>query len=109
MLKSSKHRAQLQSQMNAESRANLDSSEEGELIEKNEIEGSPYWVIGNKEQGYYITFGKWRLSEAHKTAEEALEWLDNNIRMVLVQTMVVLLEIHEEEKFQKAIEKIATK
>lgn len=34
-----------------------------ELIHREQIEDTPFYIIGNEEKGYFISFGKYKLTE----------------------------------------------
>lgn len=44
--------------------------ENTEIMEREKVEGTPFEVIGNKETGYWVAFGMFRLTE-QGTKEEA--------------------------------------
>jgi hypothetical protein len=53
----------------------------GKLWDREQIEHSPFWIVGNKEQGYHITMGKYRLTlenEPLPTALDARIWLETH-------------------------------
>lgn len=66
---STTQRELLASQTNAENPDNSTSSEH--LIEKEQIPKTPFWVVGNKEKGYFLTYGKWKITDNFQSMEEA--------------------------------------
>lgn len=42
-----------------------------EILKREPIEGTPFTVTGNDEQGFAISFGKYRLGEIRETPQEA--------------------------------------
>jgi hypothetical protein len=47
------------------------------LYEREQIENSPFWIIGNEEEGFNITMGKYKITqEPVKTKLDALLWLE---------------------------------
>lgn len=42
------------------------------LIIHEEIENTPFTITGNKEKGYFVRMGKYRLTEYHKNKEDAI-------------------------------------
>lgn len=58
-----------------------------------EIEGAkPFKLVGNEEQGYCITFGKFRVSEIHKTAEHALAELKQEPWLITINLIAAIIE-----------------
>lgn len=52
----------------------------------------PFKLVGNEEQGYCVTFGKYRISEIHRTGAEALEELKNEPWMITINLIAVVME-----------------
>lgn len=65
----SKHADILNTQLNTEENP---SSKSSKLIEREQLTGTPFWLVGNEEQGYRIIMGKWAITEIYKTKIEAL-------------------------------------
>lgn len=62
-------------QTNAEE-TNTDSKP---LWDREQIENSPFWIVGNKEQGYNITMGRYKIThETLPTPLDARLWLEKN-------------------------------
>lgn len=54
------------------------SSEElHQLVERIPITGTPFHTVGNKEQGYFLTLGKYRVSDEFKTKEDLETYIHN--------------------------------
>lgn len=59
----------------------------------NEIAGyKPLKLVGNEEQGYCITFGKFRISEIHKTEEHALAELNQEPWLITINLIAAIIE-----------------
>lgn len=44
--------------------------------EREQIPGTPFWIIGNEEQGYNVIMGKWKLSPTTLTSKNKCRlWL----------------------------------
>lgn len=43
------------------------------MITNEAIDGTPFNMVGTDEKGYWVTYGIFRLTEAKKTKEEALD------------------------------------
>lgn len=71
--------------------ADGDKQVSGKLIIRQQITGSPYWVIGDEDNGFFLTFGKWQLTEKLPTIHAVLDELEKNkydiiLKMVLCVT-----------------------
>lgn len=84
----------LHTQTNAQNTENKSQSETGneKLIERHPIKGTPFWIIGNKEKGFALTFGKWRLTENFDIRTEVQEHLDDNSYDIILKMICCLLE-----------------
>ena len=63
------------------------------LIERIDIEDSPFTIVGNKEMGYMGTMGKWKITEIYKTKEEAKETTEKPSWNRMVQVMLLIKEL----------------
>lgn len=57
---------------------------------REELEGSPFHIIGNDNNGYYLALGRYILSERQETPQAVKDYLINNhwnisFRMDLIQ------------------------
>lgn len=62
----------------------------GQLIERYQIPGSPYWVIGDEEKGYYLRFGKYKFTENMQSIQEVEEHYEENKANVILQTILAV-------------------
>lgn len=62
-----------------------------------EIEGAkPFKLVGNEEQGYCITFGKFRVSEIYTTRAEALAELKYEPWTITINLIAAIFQqLHE--------------
>lgn len=65
----SKQRELLNTQNNAEADNNSNSSQ---LIEREQVKHSPFWIVGTTEKGYFLTMGKYKISPTFKSKLELL-------------------------------------
>lgn len=49
-----------------------------ELIQRERIKGTPFWIIGQEEKEWFIVMKNYKITEGKKTKEEALAELENN-------------------------------
>lgn len=68
-----------------------------------ELEKTPYYIVGSKEEGYCVTFGKYKISEQFATGEyvqqalkEAYKYLEEHKYNILFHTMCAIQNVHTE-------------
>lgn len=83
----------LKLQLNADG-IRVNSSEEPptQLVEREQLEGTPFWIIGNNEEGYFLAFGKFKMTERYKTKDEVIEYLNSNEYNIIAQMILCTLE-----------------
>lgn len=59
----------LNTQNNIESSPNSNSSQK--LIHREKIQKTPFYVVGREETGYFVTYGKYRLTDSYETPKDA--------------------------------------
>lgn len=64
------------------------NKENSALIEVESIENCPFSLVGNEEHGYFIGFGKYRLTEREKDKQSALEWLDDSNKWDMIVRII---------------------
>lgn len=72
-----------------------------ELIHREKVEGSPLWIVGNKEHGYFVAMGNHRLTDSAKTISEAREKLINeqyNIIANMIVQIVGTMDVMNKDK-----------
>lgn len=80
------------------------------LFEREQLPGSPFWLIGNSEQGYNITMGKYKITQEPFKAETipdalilAYRWLDNNQWDVVLTIALCAITDIENQKSKRKI------
>lgn len=81
-------------QMNVEETPNSTSSK---LFDRIEIENTPFWAIGNKEEGYYLVMNKYRLSEALNTPLDVEIYLEQNKWLIMLTLIQIVNKIETEQ------------
>lgn len=84
--------------------AETDNKENYPLIERITVENTPFNIVGNKEVGYKLTWGRFNLTDKMKTEEEVRNWqLDNrwDITMKLIHIYVENYFIFKEKMTQE--------
>lgn len=85
---------------NAEETRNNESSK---LIEREEVDGTPFHITGTKEMGYAVTFGKYRLSELREKKEDALQELIDQHWNITARLAGVIAEITQQEHLENKV------
>lgn len=59
--------------MNTQNNAEVDNnSSSSQLIEREQVEHSPFWIVGTPEAGYFLTMGKYKISPTFKSKLELI-------------------------------------
>lgn len=77
----------LHTQTNAEDNPNLKSSE---LIHREDIPNTPFKISGNEDKGYFITLGKYKLTNNYITIEQAKDAILTN-QWTIIMNMIILI------------------
>lgn len=95
-----KQRDTLNTQLNVEDIPNSDYMKQ--LNERQQMENSPFWIIGNEEDGYMGTLGKYQITERFPTKEAVQQHFETaawNIILKLCGIVAAdLIEQHEKIK-----------
>lgn len=86
-----KHGEQLNIELNGQESENKSRSNY-ELLERIEIQGTPFTMVGSEEQGYFAAMQRYRITERHKTKEEVLNYIDTNMWKIIVNITIILTE-----------------
>lgn len=73
----------------------------GQLLETHPIENGPLMIVGNKEAGYFIALGRYRLTQPMETKIDCEIWMDNNQWKLVVLLIATLLEAETRGKEQE--------
>lgn len=100
MQKNSLKQAELLStQSNVEENQSKEPS--SELIHREDVENTPFQVVGNDEKGWIITIGRFKLTENRPTKIEALQELQIRpwaitLRLITTLHEAIMIKIGEE-------------
>lgn len=62
-------------------------------LERDQLEGTPFWIVGNKENGYNLVMGKWRLNDKpFKTKNKLMDWMITDAWNLTVQMQICICE-----------------
>jgi len=71
-----------------------DNSKNYPLITRDQIPNTPFWIVGNEEQGYRIVWGKYTFTqEPHKSIDEAVVWFDTHQWEVTLHIVSIAMKI----------------
>lgn len=73
------------------------TSNSSELVEKEEIKGTPFTIIG-MDKKYFLTLGDYRFTEAMTSKEEVIKYMETNMWDLVLQTIIV----HHKIEMRKA-------
>lgn len=77
-----------------------------EIIKYKPIEKTPFTLVWQKDMGYFLTMGKFKITENYETEEEIEQILTEKPYQLILEMIGVLIEINEELKEIETIEKI---
>lgn len=88
----------LHSQSNVENNHNSESGTE--LIHREEIPNTPFWIVGNEELGYFLAMGRHKLMHENvQTTKEVMQYYTNNQWQITMQLAIIvftdLYNMHE--------------
>lgn len=81
----------------------LFSTDEKQIVERQEIEETPFHIVGNKEHGYFIALGRYRITETFREKREAVAELTHRKWKVITNLISTLIEANEEFSKNKAV------
>ncbi|AXH77139.1 MAG: hypothetical protein [Microviridae sp.] len=84
----------LKSQRNAEE-ADRENSETGKLMEREEIIGTPFLIVGNEEKGYFLALGPYRLTEPTEYKYDVEKVLTEELWNIVIKVISVCLDINK--------------
>lgn len=100
-LTQTKQRDLLNTQNNTEETHNLNSK----LIEREQMEDTPFWIIGNEETGYFGVMGKYQITEKFPTKEGVKNHIETKIWDIMMKVVSIItqamLEEHDRAKENK--------
>jgi len=68
------------------------SEDNTELLHRENIEGTPLWIIGTAEKGYFIALGKYKLTESVKKLETARLLPYSNMWDIILSAITIVAE-----------------
>lgn len=68
--------------------------EDRQIVERDNIEGTPFWIQKVQGKGWFITLKGYQITPPQKTKEEAIKyiWLENNGWNVIANMIIIIHE-----------------
>lgn len=89
----------------AEQLHSLNSTEEKNIPSSNspeydktiyqQIPGTPFMLVGNKDNGYMAVYGNYKLTDRMKSMKELIEYVDNQPWQLIMNVIGMMIEITE--------------
>lgn len=84
------------------------NNQNSSLVTIKAIEDTPFTIVGDEEKGYFLAFGRHRISESLETEEEVKNLLKEKPWQIIADWMVVMYEtIHRFAEIDKENERQA--
>lgn len=82
--------------MSGQPSTETENKENSPLITREKIPNTPFWIVGNPEKGYKITWGKYTFNdEPLKTEDEGYVWYHENLWEITMHMIAIGLLNHE--------------
>lgn len=86
--------------MSTQSNAENTLKENYSIVERKQIEGTPFWIVKSEEL-WYLVMAEFKISSGYETAEEAEEVLNNEMWLVIMHMIAIVMRKDEELKLMK--------
>lgn len=63
-----------------------------EEIQQEQIEGTPFKIIGNNEKGYFLAFGPYKITENQPTITDTKELLESRMWDIIANLVITIVE-----------------
>ena len=77
------------------------ATESKKLISNEPIDGTPFHLVGSEEVGYFISLGKYRLTEPSKKEEDALMKLSSEKWQIVARLVAAYIDFDTQMKNQQ--------
>lgn len=71
-----------------------EANKENSLIKHEPVDGTPFYVTGSQEKGYFLRFADYQLTDPKKTIDEVLTELDQTYWQIITKLIICIVEIH---------------
>lgn len=62
------------------------------------LDNTPFRIIGNSEVGYFLTMGKYRLTEHYNTVDEVIETINREQWLIISRMISCFFHKHDSEE-----------
>lgn len=93
----STHITELENSSTSADAERINSQSNTQLLTREPIKNTPFTIVGNEEQGYIITMGKYKLSEPYKTNILADLAIKRSDWMLTINVMALICELKADE------------
>lgn len=76
------------------------NNSESLTIDREIIKNTPFTIVGSNKDGYWLTMGKHRISQAYKTKKEVLKYLKRSDWTLVTSVMIAF--IHDRKLIDNA-------
>lgn len=83
-----------QASLNTQSSADTEGKENSPLLTREPIEKTPFWIVGNDEIGYKITWGKYSFNEQPLKKEDVQTWWEHNQWKIILHLIAIGIGIN---------------
>ena len=90
----------LSTQSNVEENQNREVS--SELLERETVKGTPFWIVGNQDEGYFLAFSKYKLTHKKESKKAVLDELNFEMWNIVSKLVILLMEIKAESDNKEA-------
>lgn len=88
-MKNTQHTREQQDLLNTQSATDTKDKESSPLLTREPIKKTPFWIIGNDELGYKITWGKYSFNDEPLKKEEVKKWWDDNQWKIILHLIAI--------------------
>lgn len=83
---------------NTQSEQETENKESYPLLTRNKIPNTEFYVVGNKDIGYKVTWGKYSFNDTPlETEEKAIQWSWENHWKIILHVVAIALIQHEDK------------
>lgn len=75
---------------------NPNRADSSNLVENHTVDNTPFNIIGDKEHGYLLRIGRFRLSDRFETKEAVVQWMNDNEWTLITNLILTLITADKE-------------
>lgn len=85
-------------QSSIQSSTDTNDKENYPLLTREQIEKTPFWIVGSEEIGYKITWGKYTFNDEPLKKENVKTWWDDNQWQIILHVIAIGIQASKDEK-----------